>query len=1098
MVVSLTVLNDIKSQIADSKIREAIRLYEQKKVKIKNIKYDDENNFAVRSVIENENKDILVTVIVKDSRVCEFACECSFTLCSHVLATLIELDENEKYEYSLRLSDKVKSDISKRNLLKLNKLNEIKKQELNKNANMLIDSFKKQIEKETQYDLDELAKQNKVLNNCIKLIPRISFNGNVQILDFNISDVQTYKIKNLVEFAYNIENNKLFKYGQKLEFKHSRDCFDEKSKLLVDYIVKYSNDLKSTNEYIHNLNININVDYEKFILNKDMIDEIYEILINTKITIKSRDYVISLRQPKLEINLENINNEEYRLKCDLSKYNFFETNKYIYFIMENEITRIKFNKYLFEILAKFKEYGNDKFLFNDMTLAGFFTVVYPKIKKYMTNIENARLQKYIPTELSVKLFLDLNENNDIIAKVNYIYGNIAFNPYIEDVKNISRDLINELKVAKHFEETGFLQIADGRLILIDEEDTYEFLTNKIKEFLENYEVLITDKFKTKRIKQAKISNLGISIKNNLLDIDLTNINIDLKELKDVLNNYRLKKKYYKLKDGTYLNIEKSNDLEMLNELTESLDISLKDLSDGNFKVPIYRSMYLDKIFEKNKNISVVKDNNFRNLIEDIENSEEVEYKIPKDLNAKLRPYQENGYKWLSLLDSYGFGGILADDMGLGKTIQVITLIQKYVESKNKLLPTLVVCPSSLVLNWKNEINKFANDLKVNIISGKYEVRQEQIKKLNKYNIIITSYDSLKRDIDEYTKYEFRYVIADEAQYIKNANTQNAKALKLINSKTRFALTGTPIENSLSELWSIFDYIMPGYLYSSSKFKKQYENPITKEENQVILSRLKDMVKPFILRRIKKEVLTELPDKNISVLQNEMEEKQIEVYNAHLAIAKEELKEQIDSNGFEKSRIKILSLINRLRQICCHPSLFIDNYKGKSSKLEQCIELVKEAVLSNHKILLFSSYTSMFELLKEELEKENIKYFELTGKTKITDRLDLVNEFNEDEDVKVFLISLKAGGTGLNLTGADMVIHFDPWWNLSAENQATDRAYRIGQKNNVQVYKLITKNSIEEKIYALQETKAKLANDMLTTEETFINKLSKEDILSLFS
>ncbi len=366
-------------------------------------------------------------------------------------------------------------------------------------------------------------------------------------------------------------------------------------------------------------------------------------------------------------------------------------------------------------------------------------------------------------------------------------------------------------------------------------------------------------------------------------------------------------------------------------------------------------------------------------------------------------------------------------------------------------------------------------------------------------MVITSYDLLKRDIELYKKenYNFKYMIADEAQYIKNSNTKNARSIKEIKADTRYALTGTPIENSLSELWSIFDYIMPGYLFNYRKFKENYETKIIKEEDSFTMHKLKMMIEPFILRRIKKEVLTELPDKTETILNNEMTEEQEKIYLSYLAQTRQEVMGEINSNGFEKSQIKILSLIMRLRQICCHPKLFIDNYEGESSKLNQCIEILKDGINSGHKILLFSGYTSMFNIIEKELKKEKINFFKLTGSTKVQDRVKLVDEFNENKDVKVFLISLKAGGTGLNLIGADIVVHYDPWWNLSAENQATDRTYRIGQKKNVQVYKLITKNSIEEKIYELQKRKAKLIDCMLDTNQTFINKLTKEDILELF-
>ena len=391
-----------------------------------------------------------------------------------------------------------------------------------------------------------------------------------------------------------------------------------------------------------------------------------------------------------------------------------------------------------------------------------------------------------------------------------------------------------------------------------------------------------------------------------------------------------------------------------------------------------------------------------------------------------------------------------------------------------------------MLNWKAEIEKWCPKLKVCIIRGNAESRKKLIDRYKEFDVVLTSYDLLKRDVEQYEGNKFKYIIADEAQYIKNFNTQNATALKSLNGETKFALTGTPIENSVSELWSIFDFIMPGYLYSYNKFKKKFEEPILKMEDKNALQRLKTLISPFILRRVKKDVLTELPEKNITVMKNEMTDEQEKIYMAYFAQTKKEVNE-----------FKILMLLTRLRQICCHPSLFIENYNDGSGKLNQCLDIIEEAIASGHKILLFSSYTSMFGIIEEEFKKRDINYYKLTGSTPVSTRVDMVEEFNKNNDIKVFLISLKAGGTGLNLTGADVVIHYDPWWNLSAENQATDRAYRIGQRNSVQVYKLITTNSIEEKINNLQERKSEISEKLLSTEETFINKLSKEEIMNLF-
>ena len=436
--------------------------------------------------------------------------------------------------------------------------------------------------------------------------------------------------------------------------------------------------------------------------------------------------------------------------------------------------------------------------------------------------------------------------------------------------------------------------------------------------------------------------------------------------------------------------------------------------------------------------------------------------------------------------------------GFGKTVQMLSVIVDYAKKEER-KTSLVVSPSSLTLNWQNEAKKFTNELKTAVIRGTLQERKRIIEEIDKYDLVITSYDLLKRDIEIYKEkdYKFKYIIADEAQYLKNSNTKNAKAIKQIKAETRYALTGTPIENSLAELWSIFDFIMPGYLFTYRKFKNIYETPIVKENDEKVMQKLKMLIEPFILRRNKKEVLKELPEKTVTVLNNEMNEEQKNIYLTYLLRAKQEIAEKIEIDGYEHSQMQILAALTRLRQICCHPSLFMEGYKEGSSKLEQCIEIIAEAIEAGHKILLFSGYTSMFEIIEKELKKNNIKYFKLTGATKVDERMKLVDEFNENPEVKLFLISLKAGGTGLNLTGADMVIHYDPWWNISTENQATDRAYRIGQKNNVQVYKLITKNSIEEKIYELQEKKAQLADNMLDTKTTFINKFSKEEIMRLF-
>ena len=548
------------------------------------------------------------------------------------------------------------------------------------------------------------------------------------------------------------------------------------------------------------------------------------------------------------------------------------------------------------------------------------------------------------------------------------------------------------------------------------------------------------------------------------------------------------------------NKEENQDLEFVDKMMSGMDINYKQLENGEIKIPVNRTLYLNQLLKTVTDTQIVRNGEYKKIVNELDKENgDADIQIPAVVENTLRYYQKTGYKWLKTLDNYKFGGILADDMGLGKTVQMLSIVAGYVEQESQRRTSIVICPSSLTLNWQNEAQKFTNGLQTLVIRGNAEERRELIQKIDNYDIIITSYDLLKRDIDVYKerKYQFRFAITDEAQYLKNSNTQNAKAVKEIMADTKYALTGTPIENSLAELWSIFDFIMPGYLFSYKKFKTEYETPIVRENDARAMKKLKMLIEPFVLRRTKKQVLTELPEKTITVLNNQMKDEQEKIYLTYLAQAKQEVAETIQMNGIERSHIQVLAALTRLRQICCHPSLFIKDYKDGSSKLDQCMEIINDAVESGHKILLFSGYTSMFDLIEKEFEKNNIKYFKLTGATKVDERIKMVDEFNENKDIKVFLISLKAGGTGLNLTGADMVIHYDPWWNASAENQATDRAYRIGQKNNVQVYKLITKNSIEEKIYELQQKKSQLIDNMLDTKTSFISKLSKEDIMKLF-
>lgn len=965
--------------------------------------------------------------------------------------------------------------------------------------------------------VNEPEKEVNAIYKKIQIIPKIIYNKHSDELKVEfelLQDKQSYKIEKLSEFYDRINEKANYKYGTKLEFVHNEEVFTDESKKILKFILKYAEIIKYVNQSSNESHRRYGrfLSDESIILSNTALDELFEILQGRYVKIEKnyeeKEVMLVTEKPNITFEIEKINEEEYKISPNINTYNTYEIlqgKKYTYLLYGRKLYRCtkEFEKGTLRLLEIFRKNITNEMLFDEEYLKNFCSLVIPNMSDNINikNKEKLNIDKYIPEKLAVKLYMDFDNRDYITADIKFCYGDIEFNPLdLTEKIEVARDIIRETHSLNIFRKTGFLFDKNNlRFILTDNDKIYNFLTDDINTYMQKFEVLVTDNFKSKQVKQPKIGNIGVRIDNNLLNIDIDFLDIDRQELIQMLKQYKLKKKYYRLKDGSFFNLTESDDIKFVDDLISGMNISYDELKNNVIRVPIHRSLYLNKLLENLKNVPIEKDNEYKEIIQKI-NNENI-YKLPEKFTNVFRQYQKEGFEWLKVLDEYNFGGILADDMGLGKTIQILAIILSYLNETNKeeRKASIVVTPSSLALNWKSEIEKFASNLNAVVVSGNLNERKKILENINNYDLIITSYELLKRDIEIYKNinYEFRYIIADEAQYLKNSITQNAKSIKMLNAKTRYALTGTPIENSLSELWSIFDYIMQGYLFDYKDFKQNYEIPIVVENNELMMKRLKLLIEPFVLRRTKKEVLKELPEKTITILNNEMLEEQKKIYISYLAKAKQELNYELEENGFGKSRIKILALLTRLRQICCHPSLFLDNYHEESGKLNQCIEVVKEAISCGHRILIFSGYKSMFPIIENKLIKENIEYFKLTGDTKIADRVALVEEFNNNEKIKVFLISLKAGGTGLNLTGADVVIHYDPWWNLSVENQATDRAYRIGQKNNVQVYKLITKNSIEEKIYELQNRKETLIDNMLSTDTTFINKLSKEEILQLF-
>ncbi len=467
--------------------------------------------------------------------------------------------------------------------------------------------------------------------------------------------------------------------------------------------------------------------------------------------------------------------------------------------------------------------------------------------------------------------------------------------------------------------------------------------------------------------------------------------------------------------------------------------------------------------------------------------------IPKEIHADLRHYQQDGVNWLERLRSMYLNGILADDMGLGKTLQAIVSITQHLEKHQG--EALIVCPTSLLYNWQEEFHKFNPKLKVMVIDGMPNQRQKLIDQVKKYDVIITSYSLLQKDIQLYSDFTFACMVLDEAQHIKNRGTRNAKSVKMVKASHRMILSGTPIENSLDELWSLFDFLMPGFLGSYDRFTERYVR-ISGEEQTKNLQYLRQKVAPFILRRMKSDVLDDLPPVTENVYHTQLSDGQKALYKSYADSARDELTKLVERDGFDKVQIHVLATLTRLKQICCHPAIFAKENveEGDSAKYDMLVELLQTLIEGQHKTVIFSQYTQMLKIMRDDFQKRNIRFSYLDGSTK--NRLQIVKEFNEDKNIPVFLVSLKAGGTGLNLVGADTVIHYDMWWNPAVENQATDRVYRMGQKDSVSVYKLVTLGTIEEKIVEMQNRKKGIVKKIVSCDDEAITKLTWEDVLEL--
>lgn len=957
------------------------------------------------------------------------------------------------------------------------------------------------------------------LETCLK------FNSvrNCFTVEFRIGCEKKYILKDVLAFVWNLDHNEKISYGKNLEFIHSEEAFSGESRSVLDFI----------REWVENHHGTYMARYEQ--LKNIAVEKVRDLTVDRK---ELEDLLLILGENSFKFKMNNdpettwnavreipdrtltIRKKDQGLSLEIApvysvtgiRYHMYFDSAKVYLVSRQELGAVE------EFITCLERLPAGRGFIDEPDVPAFVRELLPSLEKFFHFDlgdfgEETGLECY---KVAYEIYLDAPERDWITCKAFSVYGKDKFSVFDRDVSARTRDIPGEMGVfallSKYFNgydaqrmelaldcragEYGSLNGEDATVNMDNsEEKLYQLLNEGIPAMQRIGTVYISQAIRQMRVTKMPNIRLGVSLSAGLLNLDMDVEGMDQAQLFDILSRYDRKKKYFRLKDGSFLGIS-DGQLQELSALKDGLQVSDSELKKGKTQVPAYRAMYLNSQLKGGDLVKVEKDNAFRALIRNMQTMEEHKFQIPREQEKILRGYQKEGFCWIKTLKHNRFCGILADDMGLGKTLQVITFLwsefQESVPGENR--RALVVTPASLVFNWMNEIEHFAPGLPATVVTGDVKERKNLIRNAGGREVLITSYDLLKRDLKAYQKLDFAVQIIDEAQYIKNHGTQAAKAVKEVRSEFRLALTGTPVENRLSELWSIFDFLMPGFLYSYEKFRKEIELPAVQYSNSDAMQRLQKMIRPFVLRRLKRDVLKDLPDKLEKDMFSLLESEQKELYEAHTERLRLMLGMQSDAE-FRTSKLQILAEITRLRQICCYPGLVYEGYKGNSSKLEMCMELVQNAVNGGHKILLFSQFTTMLDVLAVRLKKAKVSFYMLTGATSKEKRAQMVQAFNED-DTSVFCISLKAGGTGLNLTVADIVIHYDPWWNLAVQNQATDRAHRIGQKNVVSVYRLFMKDTIEERIRALQEMKRELADEILSGEGIGQALISREEVLEL--
>lgn len=1008
----------------------------------------------------------------RDRSISDPACDCHWfkkdDLCAHIGACIYLLSELDIDVFPF-VYDKYKKPPKKTNLEAAPKSAEKKRysffetlalEDAKMRSRDLIDEVIK---------IQDLNIEKLFQDDVFYIVPNFELYYHELYLSFAIYNAQNdhYLIKNYHKLLNDIQNSKYVTYGKKISFLHVKEAFSKNSWRYLSFMqkVKDQNGTDDDREFPSYRYIKLKDDvldlfYDYFIGD----DVIEEVAMTFDVTITEEDFYYTIH-----------------LDCD---EDLFFGNAHGFTLEDGILKHIEnLDKVTVKLLREL-EYEDLKVRIGEDMTAFLGSCIYP----YRDVIKTVIPDDFRYDIDDIKIYADLYDEDHIAFEViGYRKDGTKVNA-LSDQKYAQIFGVKAIKaVLDHFENS---YTSKNKIVLdLDDENVISFVQNNLSKLNAYGEVYVAENLQKLGKKTRYKIQAGVHVRNDLLEFDLKTSDFDIAEIGKILNAYHRKKRFYRLKSGEMLKLE-SDEFKDLDALFSDLSLENEDIKNGKFKLASYRAFSLDKKIKDLDHITFKGEKNISDYIQGF-NSLESPLSIDPKYDDVLRDYQRYGIKWLFTLYSYRLNGILADEMGLGKTIQALVLLDTIKKDDRH---SLIVCPASLIYNWEDELNRFAKGLKYRLVLGNKKARQKAIKAYKECDVIITSYDYLRRDIDEYRDHHFEYVILDEAQNIKNQRTKNAMSVKELDSVHRLALSGTPIENSLAELWSIFDFLMPDYLYSYHYFKEHFENPIILNNDQKAKERLKELVSPFILRRTKKDVLKELPDKVDHAYLIDFKDEEKDLYLANLIQANKDIQLKLDASKID--HIAILAMLTRLRQLCLDPRLVYDDITTPSSKIEACVDLVKILCEHDKKVLIFSSFTTLIDLLAKEFDKEGLNYYVLTGQTSKEERRKLVRDYQSD-DTPIFLISLKAGGTGLNLTRAEAVIHIDPWWNISAQDQATDRAHRIGQNANVQVYRLIMRDSIEEKIVKMQERKKDLADTFIEGNDGSLAHMSKEEIRRLF-